>query len=67
MRCRKSGCERRAVFFIKAWSKKSQWENYRCEDHVSSLFKAKVKIIRKHKQSVVVRPVTGYDRKRAKQ
>lgn len=74
MRCQRSTpvkgsrpkrCESKATMFVRAYGGKS-WSGYFCSKHVVVIVKVRMRMIRKYRQNVVVRPITEWDRKRYK-
>lgn len=42
------------------------WDGYFCSKHAAVIIKVRMRLIKKYKQSVVLRPITEWDRKRRK-
>lgn len=59
-------CGQKAKWFIAAFGGKS-WDGYYCDKHAPWIIKRRLRLIRKYKQSVVMRVVTPYDKKRIKE
>lgn len=59
-------CEAKAVLFVKAFGQ-AGWSGYYCEKHGPWIIKKRMRLIKKYKQNVVVRPITAYDRKARKE
>lgn len=70
MRCqRKEGmpdaCSSKATLFVMARGGK-HWDGYFCSKHATTIIKVRMRLIKKYKQNVVLRPITEWDRKRRK-
>lgn len=59
-------CGDKARLFVAAYGGKS-WSGYYCEKHGPSIIKLRMRLIKKYKQSVVLRYITDWDRKQWKQ
>lgn len=61
-----TACPDKARLFVAAYGGKS-WNGYYCLTHGPKIVKLRMKLIRKYKQNVVLRPISEYDKKRIKQ
>lgn len=58
-------CENKAQLMVRAWGQHG-WRGRYCDRHAARIIKLRGRMIRKYKQSVVVRPLTKLDKKKVK-
>lgn len=56
-------CPEKATLYVKAYGGRS-WDGYFCDKHGPAIIKVRMRLVKRHKQNVVVRPVTEWDKKR---
>lgn len=64
---RGESCEAKAKFYVAGSSSlKRDWSSYHCEEHAVRVIKKRMRLIKKYKQYVTLRPITDWDKQQAK-
>lgn len=59
-------CPDKATLYVRAFGGKA-WDGYFCDTHGPRIIRLRMRLIKKYKQNVVLRPITAYDRKQRKE
>jgi len=58
-------CARKATIFVKVFGDRG-WEGYYCRKHSTQTIQMRIHLVVRHNQSVVLRKVKPYDKKRVR-